>query len=348
MKKQRYLVIFILIIISLVFSSCGNKNNQKAQIVLTIDEQKISLAEVTIYLLRVKEEFEKVAGTVVWDIEDFSGGKTAEQVAKEGALENLIRDKILYKRADSLKISFDESEINEISKKAEEFYNQIPQEVIEANDITNQTVVDTFKSFSLASEVSDIVTNSYEPSEEQILEKMLFNEEYIKLKNSTTEDILTLYVLKRILIASDATDKEQKEAYDRAIKIYEKAKVEDFDKLINEYTEEEFNQEGYKVSAALMEDSIKQSLQKISIGDISLIKIEQGYGIFKLIDIEKPEKEDISDYEKEFNIWEEKLKDDATIQLQQEAFSEIYNEWKNEAVININNEVWEKISIFNN
>lgn len=351
MKTQKHWTrLVIILVIVMMFSSCLNTKNQKSQIVGSIDGEKISLAEVTIYLLRVKEEFEKVAGVEVWDIEDFSGGKTAEQVAKEGALENLIRDKILDKKAASLNVALEESIINETTKKAEEYYEEIPQEIIEKNNITKQTVIDSFMAFRLASEVTNVVNNSYEPSEKQISEEILKNEDYVKLKKSTTEDILTLYVLKRILInTSNLSGDEQNQAYEKALNIYNKAQAgEDFDKLIEEYSEEEYSEEGYKISATLLDENLKEPLEKLSVGEISeVLKTEQGYNIFKIIGIEKPNLKDVEDYEKEFKLWEKKLEEEAIIKLKQEAFNEIYGEWKKESNININNEVWEKVSIFN-
>lgn len=362
MKARRFWTICIIIITIVMLTGCFNK--QKAPAIVTIGDQEISSAEVMIYLLQAKEEFEKVGGLEVWEIpkEDFTGGKTPQQVAKERALDNLIRDKILVSKSNSLNIKIDDEVINETKKVAQEYYNKLPEEIIDEHHITKPIVEKSFLDFRLAAEVTNSITNSYSPSESEINEAMLSNEDYAKLKGHEAKEILTYVVLKRIIVNTTEinannervplSEEDQKEAQEKINEAYNfVTQGKDFDTLIEFYSEEDLvttNNGEFRISLALLSDEIRSVVERMQIGETSkIVKTEYGYQIIQLVSKELPTNDEIESYETEFINWENTIKEEAEYNLRQQAFNEIYEEWKKELTIEINNELWNEMSLFN-
>lgn len=364
MKAQKHWTKWIIVlIIMIIFSGCnGTKNSQKSQAIVVIDGEKIIAAEMMIYFLQVKEDFEELGGTEVWEIpkEDFTGGIPPDQVAKKQAYDNLIKNKILGKKSSTLGIKLEDAVVEDTKKIAIDYYEEIPKEIVDKYGITKQIVENIFLDFRLATEVSDSINSKYVPSEEQIVETMLSDENYSKLINYDAKEILTLSVVQHILTNTaelntndelvPLPEEAQEKAYEKAQEAYKLAKNgHDFSALINQYsdeTEKESNGE-YKINIVLLSDELKVSLENLKIGQISeVIKTEYGYHIFKLLAIETPTEQEISDYEAEFKLWEETLREDAIATLKQQAFNEIYEEWIKETQIELKNEPWETLSLF--
>lgn len=361
MKTQKFRTICILIITIVMLTGCIN--NQKTPAVVTIGEETITSAEVMIYLLQAKEEFEKVGGPEVWEIpkEDFTGGKTPEQVAKERALDNLIKDKILVKKATSLNIKINDETIEETKKVAATYYEKIPQKLVEKYKINKQLVEKSFLDFRLATEVANSITSSYTPSDTEISEAMLLNQDYSMLKGHEAQEILTYVVLKRIIVNTTEIDannehiplseEAQKEALDKINEAHRFAiKGNDFNTLIEFYSEEdlEANNNGeFRISLALLNDELKAVIENLEIEEISdVVKTEYGYQILKLIAIEIPTNDEIESYKKEFVNWENTIRNTAEKNLRQQAFNEIYEEWKKEVTIETDDELWNGMSLF--
>lgn len=361
MKTQKILTICIALLTILIFTGCIN--NQKKPEILTIDDEKISAGEVMIYLLQAKEEFERVVGPEVWEIpkEDFTGGKTPEQVAKERALDNLIKDKVLVKKAESLNIKISDEIVQETKKVADTYFDKMPVEIIEKYKITKQLVEKSFLDFRLAREVLDSILMSYVPSESQINEAMLLNQDYAKLKGHDAEEILTYVVLKRVIVNTTEVDvnnqrvplseEAQKEAYRKINEAYNFAiQGKDFDTLIQFYSEEDLamtNNGEFRISLALLSDEIRKEVEDLQVNEISeVVKTEYGYQILKLISKELPTSDEIESYEQEFINWESTVRTEAENNLKQQAFNEIYEEWKKELTIEVNNELWNEMSLF--
>lgn len=357
MRRSGFILIFILI---LVFSGCSKSKDIESDAIITIEDEGIGTGKVMIYLLQVKEEFEKVGGNDVWHTEDFTGGKSAEQVAKEGTLENIIRNTILESKAKGLNIELTKETIEETTELAENYYLNIPKDVVETSNITEEIVIDTFLELRLASEVSNSINENYQPTEEQILDKMLENHDYVDLLNYEAEDVITTTVVEHILTKTSRmdvngeiiplTEEEQDKAYGDIKKAYTLAKQRhDFNDLMEEYSQEdeEVLKGQYEISVSLVEDEIKTVLKDLKVGEISEIaQTENGYYLFKILEIVEPTQEEIEAYEKEFIDWENYLREEAIKNLKKQVFDSIYMDWRNEVSITINNALYEEMSLF--
>jgi foldase protein PrsA len=126
---SKYILLFMCIF---CLVGCSSKKEIKEELdtyndndkLITIDDVGIEVDEVMPYLLQVKMEFEELGGEDVWDHNDFSGGKKAEDVAKLAVLDNLIRTKILVKKSDEMGITITDGEEEEVRSQALKYYNE--------------------------------------------------------------------------------------------------------------------------------------------------------------------------------------------------------------------------------
>lgn len=364
-KVINKLFVCLLIVCFLIGSSgcfrIGGKKNYEKPIVI-INDINVPKEEMMLYILQIKTEFEQLGGEDVWGIEDFSGGKTANEVARQGALENLIKVKLLVKNSEDMNITITEEEKEETIKKAKLYYNDIDKEYIEEYGIKEEFVINTFLEYQLANEVTNKITNNYNPTEEEIQGKMMTNEDYAKLVGKNAEDVLTQITVKHIVTKthseneqgelSPLSTEQQNKAYKKIQEAYNRAKKgENFDILIEQYSEDELkltNKGVYDFSKALMTQVYKDALEGVPIGGISkIVNSAFGYHIFKIINKTNPSQEDIEQYNENFVQWEEILMQEYEEALKKEAFNEIYQELKINAEIEINSQEWDKINISN-
>lgn len=352
----KYILLFICIMF-LFITACNKKTEDT---LLTINNQHIESDEIMLYLLQVKLEFEQLGGEDVWEHNDFSGGKKAEDVAKQGVLENIIKTKILVEKSAEMGIYLTEEEEGELKNQALKYINQLDDSDVEAYGLNEKIVIDSFKEFLLSTKVMEEATKEYTPEQEKIEQMLMENNDYVKFKEQQPEEVLKQYKVKHLLIKTH--EKNEKNEYvlisddilntakDKAEEALARAKAgENFDQLIKEYSQAEDLDESngeHSLSASILTGELA-IINDLRPGEISeVLKTNQGYHIVKLIDIYEPSKEEIEDYKTAFKNWEETLKNDYKKSLKLEAFNEIYKEWRNNSSIQVNEKQWEQIDIF--
>ncbi|MCT4688062.1 peptidylprolyl isomerase [Vallitalea sp.] len=364
---SKYILLFMCIF---CLVGCSSKKEIKEKLdfyedndeLITIDDVDIKVDEVMPYLLQVKMEFEELGGEDVWDHNDFSGGKKAEDVAKLAVLDNLIRTKILVKKSDEMGITITEKEEKDIKTQALKYYNDLEKADIQNYHLTKESIFNSFKEYRLVNKVIIEMTKEYVPKEEELTNKLLENENYAKLKSSNQADILlSLKVIhifiktheknendEYVLISPDIEDKAKKEIKD----IYKKAVAgEEFASLVKKYSQDESagdNNGEYILPVRLLDDNF-QSLIELEPSEISDIKkSDYGYHIFKVLEKIPPTDEEVQGFEEELKKYESQLKEEYKEQLKNSAFDKIYDEWKNNTIVDLNEELWTRIDIFGN
>lgn len=93
-------VIRIMILLLMVSSllACSKSEQTQEEYMVKIDEEPVGEAEVMVYAYQVYEEFINIGGENVWEFEDFSGGKSAKEVAADAVLKNIVRIKTIQKK----------------------------------------------------------------------------------------------------------------------------------------------------------------------------------------------------------------------------------------------------------
>lgn len=337
-------------------------NTSSDEQLLKINGVNITIDEVMPYLLQVKMEFEQLGGEDVWDHNDFSGGKKAEDVAKQGVLDNVIRTKILITKSKEMGISLTESEQDKISTQALKYYEQLDEADISKYHVSKNSIIKSFNEYQLANKVEHEMTKEYIPAEEELQEELIKNNDYANLKNKDPNQTLRKIKVQQILLKThNKNDNDEytlishdilKEAKTVADEVYKKAtKKQDFTKLVSQYSQDvqtkEKNGEDILLVGLIQEDF--PSLINLKPGEISdILQSKIGYHIFKVIKIIEPTKEDIIAYNEKFSQWELKLRMDYSTKLKTQAFNDIYMDWKENTLVKLNEELWKKIDIFGN
>lgn len=347
---------------SQVISNEKKDNTPNNEQLLTINGVYITIDEVMPYLLQVKMEFEQLGGEDVWDHNDFSGGKKAEDVAKQGVIDNVIRTKILITKSKEMGISLTESEQDEVSIQALKYYEELDKADISKYRVTKDSILKSFNEYQLANKVIHEMTKEYIPAEEELQEELIKNNDYANLKNKDPKQTLKKINVQQILFKTHNKNENDEytlisqdileEAKSLADQVYEKAiEGEDFTKLVRKYSQgadtKEKNGEDILL-AGLIQDEFP-SLINLQSGEISdILQSKIGYHIYKVIEIIEPTKEDIIAYNEKFSQWEYKLRMDYSAKLKTQAFNDIYMDWRENTLVELNEELWKNIDIFGN
>ncbi len=364
--------IFMILMLLLVSSFFGCSQNQPAteevnedqtpDYVIKVDDNYIDRSELMIYVYQVGKEFIEIGGENVWEFEDFSGGKSAVQVAKDAVIENVVRIKVLKKKSQELDIELNEDELVLVGQEATAFFDEVEASFIDTYDITFKDVQRVFQEFAIAGKVLTQTTQEFVPENETIImNKMLENEEYARLKGVDTGLLLTELKVDHILLIT--REKNQSGEYvtltedEKASKLEQIKKIRkqalegvDFTKLRDLYSEETFPNEqdsegAYEFSMALLPEEFESALKGLKVGQVSdIVETELGYHLFKVESIVQPSDEEILNFESNFESYEKKVHDNALMTLKQEAFNRLYEEWKKQVDVSVNRDVWEAIS----
>lgn len=359
-------------------SSCSKKevvieNNPE---ILLVDNIAVEKPEIMVYVYQVVDEFQRIGGENVWEFEDFNGGKSAVEVAKEAVLENIIRMKVINKKAAELGIKLTVEQEENAKIKAEEYFKSMKDEYIEAHGITISLMMRVFSEFALTNEVIANITSDFTPSSELVEDRMIENEEYNRVKVIDVALLLTeieaqhIFIDTRIkqssgdYVSMSETDKEEKRLL--AEKVYQQAAEGiPFEELMKEFSDETVVDESqsmddvltnpdkkelgeYVFSKGLLEKTPFASLMELNEGDISqIIEDETGFHVFKIKVIIVPTEERILSFNEEFKTFESSLRQSIEEDIVNESFEQLYKQWKELVNVTLDKEQWNQISLQN-
>ncbi|MBN2220786.1 MAG: peptidylprolyl isomerase [Vallitaleaceae bacterium] len=347
------IVLMILALGSLV--SCAKKP-EDASYLVEVDGVKVQKNEVMIYVHRIVEEFVRVGGENVWEFEDFSGGKSALEVAKESVLENLVRIKVLNRKAQGMGIVLNEEEQQLVKTQSKEYQISMKENYRLEHKITSELIESVFMEFAIANRVIELSTADFTPKEDDIQVKMQKSVEYQKLLSAEPLELLTDLEVEFIFFSFL---NKQEDEIDNLRKLAEKIKErldegEDFYSLQRQFSEIEKDPTGtlgyegngsFTFSMAFLPEGFEslKGLEKNEISDI--MEKDTGYYIFLVKSIQQPTAEEVKDYQDNFKIYEESVRNAAIEELKLEAFNTFYIEWQKAAIVRLNKEEWDVLSI---
>jgi len=359
--KKHFIVIIFLLLISGSFLSCSSideTNNELKDVVkpfIKVDDISVYEAEAMIYTYQVSEEFEKIGGKDVWEFEDFSGGKSAVEVARQAVAENIIRIKVLNSNAKELGVVINDKILREVQSQAVDYFTNMDKSFKEEYDIDLPLMIQVFSEARIANMVVNIVTQEYEPSEENIELRMNQNEEYANIKDISPYELLTSINVYHILLTTrkkledggyvPLDKKKKQEKYDLAVQIRNKVlSGESFKKLMLEYSDEIFgddveNPGYYQFSAAALPKEYESEISTLSPGDITdIIETESGYHLFTMDSIINPTEDELEAFKVNFEDYKVELREGAIQELKNETFNNLYMGWEKEASIEVDEE----------
>lgn len=313
MKKQLIHIIVFLILFLITVSGCLNRNQN--DYIATVEGEKISLEEFKVYLYIAQQEFEKLGDEDIWDT-SFEAGLTAEEAAKERALDSLVHVKISTKQAKRLNISLTEEQKEQAKLDASSFLNSLTDSQLQNISITEDNMLKIMEEKAIYKEVYEEVTKNFEISEKDFQNSY---KAYISKKDNLNALKLDI---EYIFISPVSTDKAQQDILNQAKEVLQKAKEgKDFKQLVDEYSK----------SNEIIIDSGKETIEKgryieklediafnLKQGEVSdLIIVDSDYYIIKLNDrIESSIKEEYRNkyikqkkdeiFEQEYSNWKTK------------------------------------------
>lgn len=312
---RRFLKTAICIMSMLIMiTGCSSNNNEY---VLKINDKPVSKGEFMVYLNEAKTNFESVGGTDIWET-DFEG-MTAEDVAKNRAVDALELVKISADKAEEFQVSLSDEEKEQAKEQAKTKFDNLGEYAKEAG-ITLSDVENVMNEQMLYSKVYNKVTDDFEASEAD------FNA-YFETVKSDFMDYYKQYTIKSIFVTDYSKAEEIVSKYNSGT---------DFDILFDEYEE----QEGVKNE---LQTSYKGTLESffglefdIEAGNItSILEGDGGYYIIKVETISDTSEDEVREIAK--GIYTENTK--------QELFNNEYQKWSENANIEKNEEVFNSIKI---
>lgn len=320
MKRFAALMLACLFIFSL--SACSAK---KTSYVLTIDGQRISKGEYMVYLYEQKKSFEERGGVDIWEA-DFDG-TSAEDVAKQNAINSLTLVKAAVARADSLHVSLDDNDTAEIASEAAALYNDIGNATATLMDVNEDDIKKIIKESHIQQKVYDLVTEGFQVNEADF--EQYFNEHY-----NSEIDMYNNLTIKQIYFPLDSEASTAN--YDKATEA--RAKInngESFEKVQEEYTESE-KKDAFLLEDEMYDDNINTTLYHLPKGGVSdVLEGTDGYYIFKIVSVETA---DISSVK-------EGLKNEYIRDKKMEIYQAQNDQWQANMDIQKNNDVYDLIGI---
>lgn len=340
MKKRSFLLIVFVFLI-LFLPACREMASAELlpAILIKIDTAAVSGEEAAVYGIQVKKEFEQIGGADIWEFESFSGDKSAYEVAKTKVLENIIRVKVLLAKAKERKIELTEAETEAVANRAKEFLEDQKALAAAAEEITAETVQQVFTEFELGQKLKKEMLRSFQPEEKMIAAKLEANEDYQKLQQENPWEKHELFLV-------------------------ETAEIAENDPLLETIRQELNTSPTYGLTDATSQSMVykeekylKQQLEEVfsegAAGQLRktgwLLLPENEEKGFRLLHLKSIEVSDLALLTRRLQQQGEKEKDlrrQAEEEIRDESFEVIYQEWKKETDIRIDQEAWQEYTVF--
>lgn len=301
MKKILTVLLFVLILSGCSFSL------EKKDAFITIGSYSVSEEEYKIYLDQTEKAFEKVGGSDIWET-DFNG-KSAEDVAKDSALNSLAAVKIACSKADEYGVKTDDK----MNKKAEEDANDF----ISANNekYDSETVKKVMLEKQIYEKVKTAVLSDY------VISDTDYKKYYDANREKFTDDETSVSVNEvYFTVDSDAENFISQLRNGTDFKtVASKLGVTDTDEINMSKTD--FKQEF--------------SSNNVDANSCGIAKDDKGYTVYCVKSVSKPDDEKIT----------EKMCSDYKTQKENALFEQTIDEWKSDFKITKDEEKWKSISV---
>lgn len=311
---------------------CGCKGNDKKtdaptkapdrteymdESVVTIDGTGVGYREVMLYLESAKREYENAYGNDVWQYALEADGTTLGEWVKESTLEQIIYIKILCAQAKRLGIELDSEEISYVAKRTEQYMEKAEYNTLAMYGIARKDVEQVYTDTALAQKLYDSITLNVDTdvSDAEAAQKHL---QSLMLKNYHEEESgeRTSLTVQELIATLDRFDNLYKEALE----------TDDFYSLAYANTEDKEYLDIMVGKGDLPE--VLSAAYNLKEGEAMQIRTDNGYYLFYCA----------SEYDEDATI----AKKEAIIAArQEEEFRSMYEDWKAESNVEINQSLWE-------
>lgn len=336
----------ILFFIFFLFAITGCLNKVQVDYVAIIGGEKVSVPEFKMYLYDAKIYYESVGGEDIWDT-DFEG-KTAEEAAKEMALNSIAHVKISAQQAKKMNVSLNEEEKAIALVDAAKFLKNLDEDTLKYSNINEQQMTKIMEEKALYNKVYNETTKDFELSEKDFESTY---QHYVNSNKNVLLDFDIKYDIQYIYLSTYTSedgnlkvlsDEKKAEVLEKANYVLNKAKSgEDFTELVKQYSNDakSVEENGREIiSKGRYRTELENATMLLKENEVSdLITLDSGYYIIKLNDIIQPDEQSIKEEYRQKYIASKK----------EQIFEQEYESWESSSgKIEKNIEIWDGIQIF--
>lgn len=312
MKK---IIIFIL---ALMLVGCAGSDY-----VIKIGNDKISRGEYLVYLMEQKKSFEQQGGSDIWEA-DFDG-VSAEEVAKQNAVNSLVMVKTAVKQTDELGITLTDEDKKNVETQTDELLKDFSEDDLNNLELNREKIYKIMEEVALQQKVYAYVTDSYTVNENEFKEYL--NQYYEEYKSD-----YTTYKIKEIFLQPDISGTANKDKITSAYKAIQNGST--FNSQLKSISPES-NAEAFDLDASLYTENTLQQIYSHSKGDIFMVEDTDGYHIFEIDDIVSSSIESVEPEIRKKYIDDKK----------QQIYQTQNDNWQGNLTVEKNDDVWNKITI---
>lgn len=329
--KKIAAVILASIMGSMVLTGCGEDGIKVVfttgfgkDEVFKIGDESCQRNEIMVYLTTVQNQYESVYGEEIWNTE--LEGVTLEENVKETVLARIAQIKTMYLLAKEKGVDLDEDEQEKVNGAAEEYFNSLNDTEKEELGITKGTIEKMYTEYALADKVYREIIKDINP-EISDDEARIIKVQHIFL-GTTMRDGSG----KRV----DYTDREKASVYEKACNVRALAVdgEHSFEDLASQYSDD--SNITLSFGKGEMESAFEEAAFNLETDEVSeVIEGDTGYHIIKCISTFDRDETDAN----KLTIVE---------QRKDEVFGQEYDSFVNTLVRNLNEKLWEEISLIHN
>ena len=330
MKKRRFAALFLVFcMLAPVLGGCGGKETDTKVILYTgfkkdevfrIETMSCMLPEVMVYLTNTQDQYENAFGSQIWQTN--LGDVSLEDNIKETVLAQLAQIKTMNLLAQRHGVQLDEEELALTEEAADTYYSSLNQTEREVMQVDREVIAQLYAEFALANKVYEYIIKDINP----------------EISDDEARTITVQHILIRTYVQDgtgkkiEFSDKDKKEAYERAKEILALAMEEgaDFEELVLNYSEGDKG--NYSFGKGETDPAFEEAAFNLEKGEISdIIETRYGYHIIKCINTFNREETDAN----KIKIVEKR---------KEEVFGQEYDAFVSTLTRTINQSLWDSIS----
>lgn len=330
MKKRRFAALFLVFcMLAPVLGGCGGKETDTKVILYTgfkkdevfrIETMSCMLPEVMVYLTNTQDQYENAFGSQIWQTN--LGDVSLEDNIKETVLAQLAQIKTMNLLAQRHGVQLDEEELALTEEAADTYYSSLNQTEREVMQVDRKVIAQLYAEFALANKVYEYIIKDINP----------------EISDDEARTITVQHILIRTYVQDgtgkkiEFSDKDKKEAYERAKEILALAREEgaDFEELVLNYSEGDKG--NYSFGKGETDPAFEEAAFNLEKGEISdIIETRYGYHIIKCINTFNREETDAN----KIKIVEKR---------KEEVFGQEYDAFVSTLTRTINQSLWDSIS----
>lgn len=294
---------------------CGCSTADGEAQLMKINDTVISEAEYRIYLDEAVSNFEAIGGSGIWETD--IGETSAEEYAKNMALNSLQTIKISAMKADEYGFTLTEEELSSVEEEVTAFIKQ------NGSGKTDKSLVKSVMTDKAKyNKIRESTYLNHTPDEADV-------EEYYAEYSETYSDMYTKYTLDTVMVENTEKGEELISRFNNG---------EDFSSLAKEYeTDENVGDDGWSMEVYKAEvENVFMTTLDLEVDEITPVLSADGeYYVMLLTDKAIPTEDEVKGY----------ISDELGYYEQQTIFENEYSLWKEDYTIEVNDELFESITI---